>query len=84
MTHYVLAGSRPIRHYSLYRAWEVEIDYEQIAKSIDECDGDIYEISSLEKLHELLDQLVGWDDFVVIRFEDAVNIRKALAKSSNK
>jgi hypothetical protein len=77
MTQYILAGSRPVRHYSL-----VEPDYVQIAKSIEECDGDIYEISSLEKLDELLAQLVGWDDYAVIRPEDAVNIWKALANLS--
>jgi hypothetical protein len=79
MTYYILAGSRPIRHYSL-----VEPDYVQIGKSIEECDGDIYEISSLENLSELLAQLMGWDDFVVIRPEDAVEIWKSLAKLSKK
>lgn len=61
-------------HYSL-----VEPDYAAIAKSIKGGDGDIYEIASLDNLSDLLNHLVGWDDFAVIRAEDAAAIWKAIA-----
>jgi hypothetical protein len=56
---YILTGSRAIVYYG-------EGNYEDVANLIENHEADIFEISSLDGIYELIEQLKGWDDFIVI------------------
>lgn len=56
---YILTGSRAIVYYG-------EGNYEEVVNLIKQNEADIFEISSLDGIYELLEQLKGWDDYCVI------------------
>jgi len=78
MKKYILVGLKPVQEWG-----KTEPDYAEIAKYIDLGWGNIHEISSLDELDNLLDQLRDWDNFAVITAEDAASIWKELAKLFN-
>jgi hypothetical protein len=56
---YILTGSRAIVYYG-------DGNYEDVANLIENHEADIFEISSLDGIYELIEQLKGWDDLMVI------------------
>jgi hypothetical protein len=75
MKHYILAGYQAVMHFN-----QEFSDYKKIAQNIIDGSGDIYEIASLDELSELLQQLVGWDDFITINESDVIEIKKYLGQ----
>jgi hypothetical protein len=73
MKKYILVGYIPVTYFN-----QEFPQYAAIAQSISDGIGDIYEISSLDGLSELLQQLVGWNAFVVISKNDVIEIKKHL------
>jgi 3-dehydroquinate dehydratase len=70
---YILTGSLAVRNY-------IEGDYKEVANLITHNEADIYGISSLDEIHELIEQLKGWDDFCVITDQERKEILKKLNK----
>lgn len=68
---YILTGVRAI--YECHTN-----NYEQVAMDIKNGNADIFEISSLDGIYELLEQLKGWDDFAVITSLERMKINKLL------
>ena len=56
---YILTGRSAVNNY-------IEGDYKEVANLITNNEGDIFGISSLDEIYELVEQLKGWDDFCVI------------------
>lgn len=56
---YILTGHLAVNNY-------IEGDYKEVANLITNNEGDIFGISSLDEIYELVEQLKGWDDFCVI------------------
>lgn len=66
---YILTGSLAVRNY-------IEGDYKEVANLITNNEGDIFGIASLDEIHELIEQLKGWDDFCVITNQEREEILK--------
>lgn len=66
---YILTGSLAVRNY-------IEGDYKEVANLIAHNEGDIFGIASLDEIHELIEQLKGWDDFCVITNQEREEILK--------
>lgn len=55
-------------------------NYKDLAKEIHENRADIYEISDLNEISELLEQLRGWDNFIEISSIERNEIQRELDK----
>ena len=66
---YILTGSLAVRNY-------IEGDHKEVANLITNNEGDIFGIASLDEIHELIEQLKGWDDFCVITNQEREEILK--------
>jgi len=70
---YILTGSDAIKN---YHQW----NYDFVANAIINNEADIFEIESLDGIYELLEQLKGWDDFVVITTIERTKILQFIDK----
>jgi hypothetical protein len=68
---FILAGHEAILAYEVAH-------YELVAQYIKSQGADIFEISSMDGIYELLEQLKGWDDFIVITSLEQQKINKLL------
>lgn len=68
---YILVGHSAIMAYEVFH-------YELVAEYIKNKKADIFEISSMDGMYELLEQLKGWDDFTVITSLEQMKINKFL------
>ena len=70
MTHYILAGSTPIKHY-------FDNEFNEIVKSINQGDGTIISYTQQENnLNLLLGILNGWRDFIIISESEVEKIKR--------
>lgn len=76
-TKYIIAGSSATHQFRTY-VLSGYVDYKHISNIIKEGLGDIFEISDLNEISELLEQMIGWDDFMEISEEDRNEILKEL------
>ena len=56
---YFLTGLRAMHYHA-------EGNYEEVVNLIKQNEADIFQIESLDEIHELLEQLRGWDDYCII------------------
>lgn len=72
-TKYILCGSEAVNCFN-------SCNYRDTAKEIHENRADIFEISDLNDIAELLEQLRGWDNFIEVSSDEQLEIELELKK----